>query len=173
MLNISKKLLVTALLAVLIVQSICQEIKDSNNQEKENEYRLPTSTIPKSYDIKFTDVNFTKFTFTGSVKINVQIKNDIQEIVFHKGKFITIADIILTKQSSDPIPVLTSYTEKTEKFTITIKGQKLKKGDVIDIKLSFTGVLRDDMVGFYRSYYYDKGNNPKYVFCGSINFFTK
>ena len=164
MLNISKKLLVTALLVVLVDISNCQDNKDANNQEKEDEYRLPSSTIPKSYDIKFTKVDFTEFTFEGSVKINVQIDNGTQEIVLHKGKFINIQRVNVTKQPSVPVSVKHNYNEKTEKLTITIKEQKLKKGDIVDIELNFTGILRDDMIGFYRSYYYDNANNPKYVF---------
>lgn len=112
---------------------------------------MPTDVIPISYDLKFVP-NFDTFTFEGFAQIVTRVENPTNNITLHVG------NIEIDEMSFDIyLPGVLSYTYDniTEKYTITCP-EILKKDRHVGIYFSYHGTLNDNMIGFYRSSYYDE-----------------
>lgn len=48
----------------------------------------------------------------------------------------------------------TSYDNVTEKYEITLNNELIPE-TIVSINIAYRGNLRDDMIGFYRSSYFD------------------
>lgn len=141
----------TLLTAVIAVSVHSQ--KSNEESKKNNEYRLPKSVLPIAYDLKYTELNFTSFTFDGTVGIDARVANETREIVLHVGN-LTAYVTSVTDDKNNRLAVEDAGSNKTtEKFTISLK-ENLKVSQEIKINLAFNGVLRNDMIGFYRSSYF-------------------
>ena len=131
------------------------------NPKLTTNYRLPTSVKPTAYDIHlqpFFEENVEKkFTFEGKVIINLNIEKDTWEIVLHQFGL----DIKTIQLNSEPIEDNnTDYNKTTQLLTIYPKNV-LKANTTVKLQFDYSGHLRDDMRGFYRSYYVDTDNKIK------------
>lgn len=110
---------------------------------------LPTNVVPRHYDVTL-EVDFDKFTFEGTVIIDLDVAKDSSSIS-HNTNDIKIhtttvhADGALITSS----PTL-SYDADTQTTTIDL-GKEIKKGQRVQLKHTYTGQLNDTMAGFYRS----------------------
>ncbi|XP_071652134.1 uncharacterized protein [Temnothorax longispinosus] len=128
----------------------------SQNDESIN-YRLPTNIKPISYDIKLIP-NLDNFTFTGYVKIEAVVENRTDKVILHVGNLkIESANV----QTYLPNPA-TVYDNVTEKYTINLPNI-VEKGRRLTISMGYNGVLSDNMIGFYRSSYFDKNGQIKWL----------
>lgn len=111
------------------------------------ESRLPSYVIPHHYDLKLKP-NLKDFTFSGTVKISVtcdQKANEIflnaNELKIHKGHVELVDGSIVN---------LVNVIYNKEGDVISLKFEK----DQVEprlIVLDFTGILNDQLKGFYRS----------------------
>jgi aminopeptidase N len=161
--DISKKLLAFILIAALvestfsITDDLTQESdnfkSNSNDLKIDNEYRLENTVLPTAYDVQFSEVEFSNFTFKGSVKINARIVKETNVIVLHRGNLTAYVTSVTSIENNKGLTVAgTSYNKTTEKLSILLE-EYLKPSDNISIQLNFNGTLRNDMIGFYRSSY--------------------
>jgi len=117
--------------------------------------RLDPSVIPHHYDINYKMVDLIKFTFSGTVEIEIEaMENDAVEdrrsIILHSlGLDLTSASL-----GND------STVLDCESFRFNIPRQTvdlLFPGSILPgfykLSLSFSGILNDEMRGFYRSAY--------------------
>lgn len=118
------------------------------------DYRLPNDTKPIHYDIWLsTDVHRGNFTFEGRVSILIEAIENASAITLHYRQ-ITITNVRLmrdtggTIHSSAPFELIPS----TE-FLIIRPTQQLVQALKYIVEISYTGVLRSDDAGFYRSSY--------------------
>lgn len=118
---------------------------------------LPTNVVPKHYDVTL-EPDFEKFTFEGSVCIDLDVAED-SKTISHNTNDIKIhstsvhADGVLVTDS----PTL-SYDKDTQTTVIEL-GKDLKKGQKVQLRHTYTGELNDKMAGFYRS----KTKDGKYL----------
>jgi puromycin-sensitive aminopeptidase len=121
--------------------------------------RLPGHIIPKRYSITIFP-NLSEFTFGGEEEILLELKKSSKEITLHAIELdINSAQIIIKTPLSGASKRIKSenisYDEKAE--TATLKFDKtIPKGEA-KLKLNFTGILNDEMRGFYRSKYLHDG----------------
>ncbi|XP_043463932.1 aminopeptidase N-like [Leptopilina heterotoma] len=138
--------------------------------EPQINYRLPSSIIPIDYEIKLTPTLHRPFIFKGECIINAEvITDDTNNITLHSrdldydlyevkrdvgnGTFTSLTDISLnTDQETEE--------EKKTDFLIFKMKETLKKGK-IRITLHYSGVLNENLRGFYRSSYINKDNKEK------------
>lgn len=98
------------------------------------------------------------FTFNGIEKIIAVVEQDTDKIILHVGDIqidsqsVVINDTFVYKSKS--------YDKVTEKYTI-ILSKTLKKGSKILISFSFHANLRNDLIGFYKSSYYERNQQIK------------
>jgi aminopeptidase 2 len=122
---------------------------DSRATRADADYHLPETVIPQFYKITLTP-NFESFTFTGTVDITVKAVWDTDSISLHHDR-ITIVTVTVTKNAVD-IPVTPDYDPVTNIFTLNLTSTFVKD-ETATIHIEYTGVLDNDMAGFYRSSY--------------------
>ena len=117
-----------------------------------NPHRLPSSVVPSHYRIKL-EPNLEKATFIGSVEIEVEVDNATDTIQMNA------ADLVI--QSARVVDSVGSNTEaagivldaEMERLTLSFDSQ-ISSGPHT-IVAEFTGVLNDQLHGFYRSTFTD------------------
>jgi aminopeptidase N len=134
---------------------IFESLEKNNSQ---SDYRLPTFAVPETYDIylrpHFQERNFT---FEGNVTIDISIQVDTFKIVLHK-EGLNIKKIYVVDKSYEILSH--KYNETTNMLSIYF-GKLLTAGTKLQLTFKFTGQLKDDMKGFYKSYYIDDKGNTK------------
>ncbi|XP_044004939.1 uncharacterized protein LOC122850036 isoform X2 [Aphidius gifuensis] len=150
---------------VVLIFFICKNYANEIPIENEEiDYRLPNSVIPKSYEIRMV-TDMENLEFTGDVKIEALIKNETDKIILHHGNIeIQSYSVKLLKNNvTTKVSILnTTYDKKTEKYTIFLK-KILEKDSKIIIAINSNGTLSDNMIGFYKSSYFDDKGNIKWL----------
>lgn len=114
-------------------------------------HRLPKNVIPINYKL-YMEPNLTEFTFNGFVQIYINIKEATDRIILNSKK------LFINTVIFDNMNVL--FEEDNDKEIIIIKIDK--NYGLHNISIYFSGILNDQMEGFYRSKY--KVNNEiKYM----------
>ena len=114
----------------------------------EADYRLPRSVIPTHYEIDL-EPDLEAATFTGSVLIDVEVLEPVMEIVLNAIELdIVSAEVVVGGRTMTPE---VSLDEKSERLTLGL-DYSIPIGHA-SISISFTGILNDQLHGFYRSTY--------------------
>lgn len=118
---------------------------------------LPTNVVPVHYDVTI-EVDFDKFTFEGTVVIDLDVAQDSTSISLNTVEL----DIHSTTVHADGALVSShpslSYDADTQTTTVEL-GKTINKGQKVQLKQTYTGQLNDKMAGFYRS----KRRDGKYL----------
>jgi aminopeptidase 2 len=122
---------------------------DSRGTRADADYHLPKTVKPESYKITITP-NFDTFTFTGIVDITVTALVDTDSISLHHDR-ITIGTVTVTKGNT-PVSVTPSYDEVTNIYKLQLDLIFAARETAI-IHIEYSGILHNDMAGFYRSSY--------------------
>ncbi|KAE8366184.1 peptidase family M1-domain-containing protein [Aspergillus caelatus] len=122
---------------------------------------LPTNVKPVHYDLTL-EPNFESFKYEGTVVIDLQVTEDTTSISLNSNE-IDIHSAIVSAQGS----VVTSSPEisiNKDNQVATVKfAETIPAGSSAQLKLTFTGILNDNMAGFYRSSYKTKDGETKYL----------
>lgn len=127
-------------------------------------YRLPNNTKPETYDITLvTNIDKNNFNFSGKVDINIFVLEASSEITLH-ARQLTIESVkLFVHANKNEIKLYPfTYNETTEFLTIPTQTQ-LQKGINYILTVEYTGELRSDLFGFYRSFYIDSQGGTKQV----------
>lgn len=141
-----------------VVQLDSRDTRDTN-------YRLPNNTIPHTYDITLTtSVDEDIFDFDGTVNIVLEAIEESSSITLHVRQ-LTIKTISLLVLDTGADIALNEYTldAVTEFLVIPLKSKKLEKGKTYRLSITYTGILRTDNGGFYRSKYVDANGITRQV----------
>ncbi|RVE53196.1 hypothetical protein evm_002029 [Chilo suppressalis] len=120
--------------------------------------RLPNNIKPDRYYLKLTPYIYEgNFTFDGVISVVVTVKNDTKEVTFH-GVELTFDSIKLFEKAGDgrEITVMTKTEDVPRQFHILKLNETLKAGKQYVLNITYTGILNDNLHGFYRSSYEDK-----------------
>lgn len=136
-------------------------------------YRLPTDVKPQHYELELTpyfddDENHEDFTFDGWVSIKLQATvAQVDKIILHMNDLIIkdwrLVDAQLPSTTvASGLFVASDYEAITHFWTIPIRNQLggsiyLDTARQYTLIINYSGYLREDMNGFYRSYYYEDG----------------
>ncbi|XP_027775590.2 aminopeptidase N [Marmota flaviventris] len=136
-----------------------------------NQYRLPKSLIPDSYQVKlrpyFTPNKDGLYIFEGSSTVLFTCKEATNVIIIHSKKLNYTRKqehmVVLRGVGDSQPPAIdrTELVERTEYLVVHLKGY-LEVGHKYEMDTEFQGELADDLAGFYRSEYMD-GNIKKVV----------
>ncbi|XP_050519995.1 uncharacterized protein LOC126893642 [Daktulosphaira vitifoliae] len=127
------------------------------NKEEMVEFRLPTNVLPKSYVLNI-EPNFEDFTFRGSVNIIVNIKDDVKQIKLN-AKDLNITNISVSSINANSVQdIKYQYVPRDEQLIISKDhGLDFHANVEHSIMINYTGPLRNDMTGFYKSSYLQDG----------------
>lgn len=159
LLKMELKIVALAVLLTFTTTSASPLINQRISTYSENvaDYRLPTSVEPLHYIIKLEPLlgENEPTTFKGSVEILVRISEETDNITLHYYDM-KITSFEVKKEGNDtPISVYEDYDIDTHFYTLYVNDstQKLEINETYIITLKYEGNHRDDMYGFYRSYY--------------------
>jgi aminopeptidase N len=122
-------------------------------------YRLPNETRPIRYDISLqTWIDEGKFEFEGSVRIHLRVESEIDHIVVH-SKQLVITETALYDSAMNARAILAPELDPvTEFLTVKVVTGVLAANAEFFLDIKYTGVLRTDDQGFYRSSYMNPQN---------------
>ena len=136
-----------------------------------SDYRLEDQVVPSHYEITLTP-DLPNWAFDGHVIIHVEATvANVQEIVLH-ANILTIKSIKVYHKDTPELDLHEgrefSHDEVTHKLTIPLTAS-LEVGQEYRVEIAYSGEMRDDMAGFYRSTYKENGVEKR---LGSTQFQT-
>lgn len=145
--------------------------------EEKIDYRIPTNIIPSYYKLTLRPYllgsdNEKRFKFDGEVSIIIQNKLSNQKTIILHSKNLTYTkkELFETEKPTNTIKILeTEEDEVTNKFTLKL-DTALTANLNYTLHFVYTGIMEDDMHGFYKSSYIDNKNNTRWL--GSTQFET-
>ncbi len=126
----------------------------------QTDVRLPTNVRPVNYLLTLTP-ELEKFTFAGEETIDIEIREATNRIELHALELeISHCDVKLPDGTTIPSQNI-EMDAKAETAIITL-GSAIPAGSAA-LNLRFTGILNDQLRGFYRSQYIGPGGETKYL----------
>ena len=116
-----------------------------------NPYRLPRTVVPSNYQIHLTP-DLEKFTFDGRVEIDLDINESVTSFALN-AKELELSSASVTVAGQTFVSGAPSFNEEYETATFTFDAA-LPTGAAV-ATITFTGILNDQLHGFYRSTYTD------------------
>ncbi len=116
--------------------------------------RLPGGVVPRHYAIEL-EPDLEAATFSGNVAIDIEITEPSTTIVLNAAE-LSIASARLDTSAGEVVELDSSVDEESERLTLSRQdgGGEFTPGPA-RLDISFTGVLNDQLHGFYRSTYTD------------------
>lgn len=120
----------------------------------DGDYRLPNNTAPISYVVRLTPYIFTgNFTFDGETQILLAVLEPTSTITVHTNQ-LTYNETLTTLVSAAGVSQnVTSHTYVESEHFLVIGVENVLPVGNYTLNFTFTGILSDDMAGFYRSSY--------------------
>lgn len=138
--------------------------KDVSNSSDYSSYRLPKEVIPIKYTL-YLDNDMRNFTYLGSVSIHLKVIETTDTVVVHSdGLRILEEEVALyrAKTVNDlrtheiREPILCQVYDPERQFYVIKTEMKLEPKEYV-LAIKFFGEIRDDVFGFYRSFYVENG----------------
>lgn len=129
-------------------------------EETPIEYRLSKDVIPSNYDLTLSQLNFETFTFDGTVKITLKSAiKDTKSITLH-ARNLTIQKASIVDGKSKDGSIDLTYTKSNDKSDLlTMHSDNAFSCDAgCELTIKYTGILNDELRGFYRSSYKNDKN---------------
>ncbi len=123
-------------------------------------YRLPGNVIPEKYTLSLTP-DLEAFTFQGEADIEVEVKEATLAISMNAAELEISAAYVTLADESVREPQDVSLDEDLERVTLTF-GETLPPGRTT-VSLRFSGILNDQLRGFYRSRYTTPEGEDRYM----------
>jgi puromycin-sensitive aminopeptidase len=117
-----------------------------------NPYRLVPTVVPSAYRI-FIIPDLEKFTFSGRVEVDVEIKESVSELTLNAVELELGAATVSTDGTS--YRSLEHSMDDTYETVTFVFDRELPIGPAI-VEIAFDGILNDQLHGFYRSTYKDE-----------------
>ncbi len=116
-----------------------------------NPYRLSRAVVPRAYRI-FLTPDLDGATFVGRVEIDVEVTEPVPQITMN-SKNLELGAAVVTGAGSSHRSDAPVFDETYE--TVTFPFHETLPVGVATVEIAFTGVLNDQLAGFYRSTYTD------------------
>lgn len=116
--------------------------------------RLPGGVVPRHYDIEL-EPDLEAAAFTGRVGIDIEVTEPRNTIVLNAAE-LDIDSAQITAPGSEAVELDFELDEDSERLTLSLRGGSapLAAGPA-RLDIAFTGVLNDQLHGFYSSTYTD------------------
>ena len=122
-------------------------------------HRLSRSIVPHRYDLRI-EPDFEHFTFHGHVKIEVEIAEPIATVVLNAVELHITAANLFTEEGNR-LEGEVGYQTDQQRAVIDLAGTAPAGAGVL--VMEFTGILNDQLHGFYRASFTDAEGNPQII----------
>ncbi|XP_063621809.1 glutamyl aminopeptidase-like isoform X2 [Cydia splendana] len=128
------------------------KLSQVNNNAVSMNYRLPRHVIPKNYKLRLEPtLKGRNKTFTGSVKIQLDILQPTQNVTLHSNKLrITFVDLKRDDDLNKHNIRTENNIDDTRDMLIIRTEEELSRG-LYTLRIVFSGKLTQKIVGFYSS----------------------
>ncbi|XP_078666409.1 aminopeptidase Ey-like [Branchiostoma floridae x Branchiostoma belcheri] len=148
-------LFVLVAVAVTIALLVSRAKQDTPTGDPWLGSRLPSSLVPVHYQVELQP-NLDTFTFIGSEHITIQCLESTDYILLNSRLLnITDGSVSLETATGETVGVKRWFLYPENEFFVVQAVRNLQRGENYVLSVSFSGVLRDDLRGFYRSSYLD------------------
>jgi puromycin-sensitive aminopeptidase len=113
--------------------------------------RLPTSVVPKKYELTYSKIDLVNFVFEGVVRIICDVNTPTSEITMHAVE-LWIKSTTVEQEGKDKVDAKTVSTNFGEQTATVVMESEMVVGTAT-ITIEFSGILNDQLAGFYRSTY--------------------
>ncbi|CAG5041327.1 unnamed protein product [Parnassius apollo] len=145
--------------SIIAVETTTSLIETTTVDEtpKVTDVRLPKYVKPDRYYLKLTPYIYEgNFTFDGEISIILTVKNETKQITFH-GVELTYHSIkLIKKEDGGEVKIVERTEDIPRQFQILILDEPLIAGKQYYLNITYTGILNDNLHGFYRSSYEDQ-----------------
>eukprot|EP01059_Diplonema_ambulator_P017204 TRINITY_DN29182_c0_g1_i1.p1 TRINITY_DN29182_c0_g1~~TRINITY_DN29182_c0_g1_i1.p1 ORF type:complete len:879 (+),score=398.09 TRINITY_DN29182_c0_g1_i1:60-2696(+) len=121
---------------------------------------LPSNVVPHEYDLTL-EPDMEKFMFKGSVEIKVTVAEKTKVVEMHQRDLCVSAAVCKCAEGAklEAVAVTTRNKDKTLSLEF---DEEIPVGEAT-LALEFTGVLNDQLAGFYRSKYTGRDGTTKHM----------
>ncbi|CAM8970525.1 unnamed protein product [Rhodiola kirilowii] len=156
------------LLLVSCFQLTCGDIAAAGNRRVLEDYRtganftgqlrLPKFAVPSRYELRLKP-DLVNFTFSGSVKIELDIVSETKFLVYNAAALtIFLGEISFNSSKFDKVfKPSQSWQFEEDQIMVLEFDENLPVGSGVLSISNFQGTLNDELRGFYRSYYFVNG----------------
>ncbi|KAJ1893611.1 hypothetical protein LPJ81_005341, partial [Coemansia sp. IMI 209127] len=137
--------------------NMCTSAACNATEERE---LLPTNVTPIHYDLLLAP-DLDKLTYTGKVSIKLRINEATDKIVLHANE-LEIKDAHLASAAFEAEATSIAFEKDDETLHLAF-AQQVPASSEATLTISFSSVLNDLMVGFYRSTYTDAEGDVKFM----------
>ncbi len=124
----------------------------------ENPYRLPRSVLPQHYRLEL-EPDLEDFTFRGVVDIDVELTEPITEVILNAVEIeIQSAVLTLDDTAHELSPALDEEAQRA-----VLAAEDTVDSGVGVLHVEFTGILNDQLHGFYRSLFTDLNDEQQVI----------
>lgn len=116
----------------------------------DNPYRLPRTVVPRRYRLRL-EPDLVSSTFTGSEDVDVTVTEPVVEVVLNAAELRIHRAVLTTDRGRLDADVV--HDEEAQRVTLTLP-ETVGPGDGV-LTLEFSGILNDQLHGFYRSTFTD------------------
>uniref|UniRef100_A0A7N0R8S4 Aminopeptidase N n=1 Tax=Kalanchoe fedtschenkoi TaxID=63787 RepID=A0A7N0R8S4_KALFE len=143
-------ILLTLILAALSAAGSC----GASPERFRHRLRLPQTAVPKSYKL-FLKPDLDELSFSGSVEVKVRIVSPTHYLVMNAAELQIRGETVnyTAKSGSKVLQPVRSWNFPEDEIYVLEFHQKLLKGTGILAIGQFTGLLGNNLAGFYRSKY--------------------
>lgn len=143
-------------------------VRQSNGQA--NEYRLPMTTVPENYDLRFEFKDFNgvdNLTFSGVANITI-IVVESTDVVTLNLRDLNVTDVTVAETTDDWYRLLSVkecvYLTNDERFEIRLL-RKIPTSRRLLVSIKYIGSIRTDMTGLYLSSYEERDTTKWVLHC--------
>ncbi len=126
----------------------------------EAEYRLPRTVIPSRYELTLAP-DLGSATFSGSQVVDVIVVAPVRQVILNAIELEIAAATMVDASGRSHTAVDIGYEEEKERAVLRFDAE-LPPGEW-KLHTSFTGILNDNLHGFYRSTYKDSAGKEQVI----------
>ncbi|XP_077378475.1 endoplasmic reticulum aminopeptidase 1b [Festucalex cinctus] len=126
-----------------------------------HQMRLPQSVIPVHYDLSIHP-NLTTLTFTGVVRIQLDVLEDTKAIVLHAKQLETFNAKLTTAEGVRSLQVVENSVYQQ---LALLSDEVIPKGQDYEVHMEFSANLSDSYHGFYKSSYRTSSGELRTLAC--------
>lgn len=118
------------------------------------DYRLPTSLLPKHYEI-LLHPELDTGNFTGQEVITIEVIEATKQIILHSHK-LSLTSVFISNRNVDSFEL-----DTVREFLIVNVSEELTVGEEIKLNIVFEGEMQNKLVGLYSSSYQTPAGNKR------------